>query len=273
MYARLNNSTGDAGALPPSVLVYRAFDFAALRNKNTKESAMNTKLRATSIVCLVAGAVAPVSSVADPITYTDWVTNVSIILGSRSYSCPTLDAPTCVAVLRVTATGDTSTIQAFNIPGGPGFGARGYINSLTSVSLQWTLNDGQTLFANLLPSQLTVAVDQTNQGAGFGSVYGSTYPAATYGNAAFASYDLASNFDAAGFTPFIPSSERQALQNGGALTRTTGEIFDLRAEAGPTFGEFASTVTSVPEPSSSSLFLAGLGLVAWRWWRRLRAAC
>jgi len=128
---------------------------------------LNAKLIAISIVCLVAGTAGPASSVAAPITYTDWVTNVSITLGSSSYACPTLDAPTCVALLRVTATGDTSAVQAFNIPGGPGFGARGYTNSLTSVSLRWTLNDGQTLFANLLPSQLTVAVDQTNHGAGF----------------------------------------------------------------------------------------------------------
>ncbi len=201
------------------------------------------------------GAVGSSGVLAVPITYTDYVAHIAIDIGGTTYTCTTVSDPSC-AFVSITATGDTSSVQAFDVPG-----ASGFINySLDSAILNVAFNDGRPSYtATLDPSQLFVSVDQTNGGAGFGSSYGPTYPLATYGsNVGFDTYDLASSFYAQGWAPFCTDI---ALCQNGAPLYTTGGTAIVMSFPFLAFSNFSSTVVpinDVPEPPM--LGLMGLGL-------------
>ena len=93
--------------------------------------------------------------------------------------------------------------SAFSVPG-----ASGFTNTLNTASLSVSFADGTSYNADidLGIGGMYVSVDQTNAGAGFGSLAGPTYPLATYGSSAFSTYDLTTDFFASGFGPFLPGS-------------------------------------------------------------------
>jgi hypothetical protein len=225
-----------------------------------------TKVAAASALALWAGAGSS-GALASPITYVDYGADIGISIGDTVYTCAAVTDPTC-AFATITATGDTSTVEAFNV-----VGASGFINySLDSAVLDVFFNDGRPGYtAALDPSQLFVSVDQTNGGAGFGSGYGPTYPLATFGShVGFDTYDLASNFDAAGFGPFCP--DVTLCQNGAPLYTTDGTaiVMSFHFLAYSAFSSTVSPVTETEVPEPTTLALMGLGLAAAGFVRRRR---
>ena len=202
-----------------------------------------------------------------PIVYTDYVEHVSVNIGGTAYNCTTLSDPNC-AFISITAQSDTSYITAFDVPG-----AKGFENTLQSATIDIFFADaGLTPFmGDLDPAQLFVSVDQTNGGAGFGSQYSPTYPLATYGsNRGFDTYDLASNFFAAGFAPFC--TDDVLCRNGQAIYATGGTSITITYPFRPVYSSFSSSlgpVIDVPEPATVILF--GIGLVGLGFSRRKRA--
>jgi hypothetical protein len=208
-------------------------------------------------------------ALAAPITYTDYIGDVSVNIGGTAYNCTTFSSPNC-AFISITATGDTSNITAFSVPG-----ASGFKNTLQSATLNVFFNGGQTPFtADLAAGQIYVSVDQTNRGAGFGSAYGPTYPLATYGsNAGFNTYDLASDFTGVGYGPFC-TLDLSLCQAGQPLYTTTGTPITISYPfIVPLYSSFSSSlspITNVPEPATFSLL--GLGLVGVAFMKRRKEA-
>lgn len=193
---------------------------------------------------------------ANLIVYQDYMAFQSIQIGGTAHTCSSVSDPGC-AFIAITAEGDTSTVTPFNVPG-----ASGFKNSLTSASISVFFNDGSPAYfadIDLSVGGLYVSVDQTNAGAGFGSMFGPTYPLATYDGAPYTTYDLASNFSSAGFGPFCP--DLNLCTNGAALRTVGGTEFIITAGLGPAYSSFSSTVTpTIPEPGSA--WLVALSVVA-----------
>ncbi len=219
-------------------------------------------------VCL-AIALSSVAARADLVTYGDYIADVSVSLGSSTYSCTTLSSPDC-AFVSITGIGDTNDVQPFSVPG-----ASGFKNSIQSATVSVFLNSGQSFSATLAPAgQIYVSVDQTNGGAGFGSSYGPTYPMATYGgNADYAHYDLTTDFYVQGFAPFCPDGVGGPLcANGAPLHTASGEDFVISFPFAPAFSIFSSTVSVVPEPSTWAIMLIGFTGLAFAGRRRAKRA-
>jgi hypothetical protein len=219
------------------------------------------KNRKAAFALGLAGLISVGSAAANPITYTDYVGSVSINYGGVAHTCATTSDPNC-AFISITATSDTSTVTAFNVPG-----AAGFENSLQSATMNVAFNNGVGNFSVAIDvSNLFVSVDQSNGGAGFGSSYSPTYPLATFGTPTgagnpFQSYDLASDFYFQGFGGFC--TDYLLCQNGATLYAADGTAFVIAYPFRPTFGIFSSTVTaSVPEPGPVSLLALSLAGVA-----------
>lgn len=209
------------------------------------------------------GMLAGSQALASTIVYSDFVVFVSVQINSTVYSCTSLSDPNC-AFVTITATGDTSTVQPFSVTG-----ASGFKNTvLGPAKVQIDFNGGGSITETLVPGQIYVSVDQTNGGAGFGSTYGPTYPAATYGGPAdYAHYNLQTNFLASGFSGFCPDPTTCNAFN--PLQTVSGDQFTLYYPFRPNGSYFSSTVLT-PEPATASLMMlaAGVGLRALRRLRR-----
>jgi hypothetical protein len=191
------------------------------------------------------------------VQYGVYVSSVSVTILGASYSCTSVSDPNC-AFVTVVANGDTSTITPFSVPG-----ASGYKNSVGPASVSVGLNSGVHLSDTLLPGQIFVSVDQTNGGAGFGSSFSPTYPAATYGGSAdYAHYALDTDFYAQGFSGFCPVLS--VCSDGAPLHTVSGSDFLITFPFRPNFSVFSSTVTPIPEPATAALMLVGLGALAVR---------
>ena len=215
---------------------------------------MPIEVRPLALAAVLSGAIASTGASAAPVTYSDYIADVSVKIGNTSYTCTTTNDPNC-AFISIIAIGDTSTVSPFSVTG-----AQGFQNAVQSVTVDIFLNSGGSFTESLLPGQLYVSVDQTNGGAGFGSAYGPTYPAATYGGPAdYQHYALASDFYAQGFSGFCPVGT--PCDTGAALHTTSGDDLVISYPFRPNFSIFSSTVTSIPEPGSSGLMLLGIGLL------------
>jgi hypothetical protein len=216
-----------------------------------------------SLLLALASAALSTSVQAVSVQYSDYVAYVSVTIGGTHYACTTTSDPGC-AFVTITASGDTSGITAFSVPG-----ASGFTNAVGAADVTVVMNSGAQFSDTLLAGQLAVGVDQTNGGAGFGSAFGPTYPAATYGGGAdYAHYALATNFFAQGFSGFCP--DVALCDTGAPLHTTSGFDFTIAYPFRPNFSAFSSTVSAIPEPGSSGLLLAGvalLGLLSPRWRR------
>jgi hypothetical protein len=182
---------------------------------------------------------------ATPITYRDTMWPLAVSVGNTPYSCNSTTDPNCAQVTMI-ATADTSTIQAFNVPG-----ATGFKNTvLTSVSVDISLFDGATSWSfELVPGQVYVSVDQTNGGAGFGSAGSPTYPLSTYGSrngADYLNFDLASNFYTIGFGGFC--TDISLCDSGAPLHTTSGEDIVISYPYRPNSSIFEA---SVPDPGTA----------------------
>ncbi len=211
------------------------------------------------LACVFAAIVVPLCSPAwaNFIVYSDFMEFQSIEIGGTAHNCTSITDGQCAFIVMI-GEADTSGVAPFSVTG-----ASGLTNhSLTAVIITVSFLDPTipTYFANLDLSVggLYVSVDQTNGGAGFSSMYGPTYPLATYGGAAFQTYDLASNFSSNGFGPFCP--DLNLCTNGALLKATDGTEIIITRGLAPAFSDFSSTVATNPEPTS--LALAALALLA-----------
>jgi hypothetical protein len=223
---------------------------------------------AKGVPWVLSGALASYCTAANAsiVTYTELFYQVeSATIGSSTYGCSNNLCP----VAEIVATADSKTVDSFNIPGGPGYGAYGFINkTLLSVTAYITLlTTDQKFVIELNPSELYVSVDQENGGAGFGSSYGPTYPIATY-DIPVQNYNLDSNFHALGYSPFNPPPESPQLFSGSGfpLYSTSGQIFEL-GEGGPSLSSFGSIV---PESSTWLMMLFGFSGLGYASYRRAR---
>jgi hypothetical protein len=195
---------------------------------------------------------------ANPIVYEEYMAFQAIQIGGVDHACATASDPTC-AFIAITGESDTSTVTAFSVTG-----ASGFKNVLTAAHISVFFNDGSTPFSadiDLGVGGLYASVDQTNAGAGFSSTYSPTYPLATYGGAAFAAYDLASDFFATGFGPFCPASDLPPCTDDGVLKTVDGTEFVITVGRAPAYSSFSSTVTrnpTIPEPATLALLAVGL---------------
>lgn len=191
------------------------------------------------------------------VVYSDYVADVAVRIGNTSYACTTTSDPGC-AFVQIVATGDTSTIVPFSVTG-----AHGFENQVSSVMVTVYLNDGGSFSESLAPGQLFVSVDQTNGGAGFGSAFGPTYPAATYGGPAdYLHFALASDFYAQGFSGFCPSGT--PCDTGAALKTTSGDDLVISYPFRPNFSIFSATVAVVPEPAPAGMMLLAMAMFGLR---------
>jgi len=213
-------------------------------------------IRNAVVLAGVGGAFVTAVAAANPITYSDYVAHVAINYDGVSYTCTTLSDPTC-AFITITATSDTGTVYPFSVSG-----ADGLKNTLLSATMNVAFNNGQPgITADISTANLYVSVDQSNGGAGFGSSYGPTYPAATFSSStgpgnAFEHYDLASDFYLQNYGPFCP--DVSVCQNGGVLYTTDGKPFVITYPFTLVFSVFSSTVAT---PVPGALVLFGFGLV------------
>ena len=210
--------------------------------------------RTISAVTLVAVALS-VPVVAAQITYSDYVSFVAVEIGSTVYSCTSTSDPNC-AFAQIVAVGNTADVQPFSVTGASGF--RNLLPG-TIPTVNIFFNGGQpSISLNLLAGQISVAVDQTNGGAGYGSAYGPTYPMATYGGGAdYAHYNLQTNFYVQGFGGFCP--DPNVCNTGEPLQTTSGQDLIISYPFRPDFSIFSSQVAA-PEPATCSLLVAATAL-------------
>jgi hypothetical protein len=197
-----------------------------------------------------------------PVTYTDFVTWISVQINSTTYSCTSFSDPNC-AFVTITASGDTSTVFPFSVVGASGFKN----TALGPATVSIDFNGGGNITETLVAGQIYASVDNTNGGAGFGSSYGPTYPAATYGGTAnYATYNLQTNFLASGFSGFCP--DPTTCNTYQPLTAVSGDLVTLYYPFRPNASYFQSVVTAptTPEPATGSLALVGMGYIL----RRIR---
>ena len=212
-----------------------------------------------AITLALFGILAGSTAHASTIVYSDFVEYISVQINSTTYSCTSTSDPNC-AFVTITATGNTSTVQPFSVTNASGF--KNTVLGPATVTIDF--NGGGSITEVLVPGQIYVSVDQTNGGAGFGSSYSPTYPAATYGGSAdYAHYNLQSNFLAGGFSGFCPNLATCNTFN--PLNTESGDQLTLYYPFRPNGSYFSSTV-SAPEPATASLVLlaAGVGLRAVR---------
>jgi len=217
-------------------------------------------------ISLVAGFMRPAAAAV--ITYSDYISSQAMTINGTAHNCNFDDRSGC-AFITITGTGDSSTVTPFSVTG-----ASGFKNTLTSASISVAFNDGTSWNADidLGWGGMYVSVDQTNYGAGFSSAASPTYPAATYGAAAFGTYDLASDFSAVGWGPFCAVLD--VCYDGSPLHTTGGDMFLIKLGFAPSFSAFSSTVAeanAVPEPASALLVMMALpAFVAWQFRSRKR---
>ena len=218
----------------------------------------NPSLRSGVLAALLALLGSP--AWANFIVYQDYMAFQAIRIDGVVYPCATTSDLTC-AFIAITGQSDTSTVAPFSVPG-----ASGFKNSLTAAHIDVSFNDGRTPYSadiDLGVGGLYVSVDQTNSGAGFSSSYGPTYPLATFGGAAFATYDLASDFSASGFGPFCPAFDIPPCTDDGALKAVDGTEFVITRGL-LAYSSFSSTVAAnpIPEPGSAGLLALSLAALA-----------
>jgi len=193
---------------------------------------------------------------ASPIQYRVSVTDAQITLGGNSFTCDPSTGTGC-ATVTITAIGNTATVQPFSVPG-----AHGFTNALASALLEADVDVNGTFVTYnakfLGPIPFFAAVDNANQGAGFGSAVSPTYPEATFGPAAFATYDLASDFFSGGFWGFCPNLS--VCASGPPLATNKGD-FTIIPTARPAPAAFESTLIAAPEPDIAWPIGASMALV------------
>jgi hypothetical protein len=189
-------------------------------------------------------------------------------VGSTTFASCTTSDPYCVAVT-IFFFADTRNIVPFSVVGASGyedFTGHGY----AFISDGET---GQSIIANFDPNQIFVSIDQTNDGIGFGSTIGPTYPLGVYGGTpsigSYSSYNLGCTgpclpgdrtFSVSGFAWFCPPNTCTLGQPGPDLATDQGplSITPVGPIAGSSFDAQVFELTSVPEPST--LLLMGSGI-------------
>jgi hypothetical protein len=199
-----------------------------------------------------------------------------VAFNGNTYTCDFQALVNCAEV-SINAFGDTANVQPFSVPGASGFILPG-VTATVNISVVTGPNptDFVDFQATFDPSDgINVAVDQTNGGVGFGSIFGPTYPMGTYGGAplaTYAGYDLTTNFSVSGFGPFCPTGTTYCSQLDFLATDRGPVAIQF---TGPEFSDFNAIVqpgvTAIPEPSGVTL-LAPFGLLmfggaACRWCR------
>jgi PEP-CTERM motif len=194
-----------------------------------------------------------------PIVYTDTVLYAQISIGNTSYICNESTYDGC-ATLTITATGDTSTVQSYSVPGSTGFTNVLQSAQLTAAVYQAATNSSIIYTAAFLtPVPFLVAVDNANLGVGFDTPGVSpTYPIATYDDPALATYDLTSNISVSGFWAFC--AVLTVCANGSPLMTDAG-VFSVENTVRPAYSMFEATVQDIPEPGSLGLLVAGVAAV------------
>jgi hypothetical protein len=208
----------------------------------------------------VLGLVTSGLAAADVVTYTDYMAYQAIVVGGTTYGCATTTDPGC-AFISIVGVGSSHTITSFSVPG-----ASGFKNTLSTAHITASTNSGLTVLdadIDLSLGGLYVSVDQTNNGVGFGSAFGPTYPLASYGIKGLGSYDLAHVFSGSGFGPFCPDTS--LCDQGQALRTTSGELFTIQRGRAPAYSAFSATVAPDPvvaEPASVALVALSLAALA-----------
>lgn len=210
-----------------------------------------TLKRLAALVVLSAALVAP-RLWANTVSYSATSFTYAASLGSTTLD-PCSPGTVCV-VVTVNFIANTANIVPFSV-----VGASGYENFVGTGSVN-LFNDqtGQSLSANFNPNTIYVSVDQTNDGIGFGSLVGPTYPLGVYGGTPsipYNTYNLASNFTLFnGFAWFCPTGTCTLGVAGPGLGTDQGLL--SITPTGPVFpSSFTATVVQVtPEPSTMLLF-------------------
>lgn len=172
-----------------------------------------------SLVPLVAMALVPTTVSAVPITYTVSQAGIAARLGTTSWDN---------ATVTIDFYGDTNNVQSFTHTDPSGaIDAAGFWNRVGTaiVTIFHCDASGQcsSHSATFTPAAgIFVSVDQTNYGAGVGSIWSPTYPLSAYGNADFRFYDLTSSLiQDVGWTPFCPNFNSC---NASPLPTTAGDF-------------------------------------------------
>jgi len=246
--------------------------------------------RLMSVIATAAAALGATGASAVPIVYSATGQYANVTLGSISFnSCVVATAAATCAQVTITANADTADVTPFSVSTTvngvttTNAGFEDLVLSNVTVSIYDPVSSA-TYTANILPSaQLFFSVDNTGHGAGFGSnlstpagvPYGPTYPLAVYDNAfynggvdQFATWNLVSSINAAGFTSFCPTGT--ACAAGPAIPTDHGDL-SILFPFKPSYSYVVATLVPVPEPATSALMTAGaLGLVAFASRRRRR---
>jgi hypothetical protein len=165
-----------------------------------------------------------------------------VSLGTAGLNCN----PALACTVTITALADTNDVAPFQVMKNGNVVAAGFKNSkLSTITVKVTeTGSGRVLAsANILPSaEVYFSVDQTNHGAGFGSMlttsgglpYGPVYPLAAYGVPSYATYDLKGSFQAGGYGDFTPDGTAGANWIFPPIPTSKGDlIIGIRVEHPP----------------------------------------